>query len=476
MRQVLERIIGWQDRSPVPVFIRGQQLVTRGRLSRMLEGVRRSIAALGLQPGQRCAVELHHPVERLLVSLALASEGLVAVHFPPGLCRAQRAGFARRLDVQAVLLTNEKYELPGVATAKWSAEQFSATHGTFQLQRTIVGNATSLIVFSDGIDGRVRPIELDNQALDHRTQWAQEELYLDERSRVFTAGLGTAALPIALASLLCGSLHVYGSLEPLPEIVCHGITDAFVGPQLSSRLAEQVQYSAVRMPGLRRLHTFSERLNPTDVHALTSRLTENLYASYHLVETGVIATADASALNRSIHCRGDVAEGVELEILPVDGRPAEPHQPGDLRVRVGAGAGRYIDTDEPEVPALTGNWFSTGMLAHRDRSGALFLDGRKEFQEAHSQGRLTTGHIENALMRERVTQYAVAMWLRSEHGKPELFVAVPSANECGPTRRMLAQLLGDDTTVRVVQVESWPTTPFGEISLGRLRSQLLENS
>jgi acyl-coenzyme A synthetase/AMP-(fatty) acid ligase len=473
MKRLLEQIAGWSDNSAVLAIIHGRQLLTQNRFSRKLESNCRYIDSLGLQPGQRCAVDLRDPTQRLLSTLALAAAGLVPVYLPPGAAADSRNELVEQLDLQAVLLSDEQDSLPGITTHTPEADAFSGSHGPFRRAVRVDDEAPALIFFSDDVEGSPRPIAIDFAALQHRMDSAAREFQIDGRARVFCLGIGSARLPISLASLSTGAVQVFGKADPLTLLAAHNVSHAFLGARELQRIANRMQRSPIRLPGLRRLQTFTEHLTPARVRDLTEHLSDNFFAGYFLAEAGYISSAAAPVLRRSAHCRGRPCEGIELKLQSKTAAPVHIGKPGDLWVRT-RGSGRFLDhaledASESESAEL---WLNTGMLARTGPKGSLFLDGRLGFQRPGARSGPTTARVEQLLMSRGTAEDALVMWLQSPTEEPMLVVLVHSREEQKRVKAVLRDTLPKKTNAKIRTMKNRPTNGFGELLLAEIARKL----
>jgi long-chain acyl-CoA synthetase len=73
---------------------------------------------------------------------------------------------------------------------------------------------------------------------------------------------------------------------------------------------------------------------------------------------------------------GRALPGVELRIVPLDGRAAGPGEQGEILARSRASTTGYLGAEPGASPVDADGWLHTGDLGHLDDEGYLFITGR----------------------------------------------------------------------------------------------------
>lgn len=471
MKRLFEQIAGWPDSCDVPIAISGHRLITRGAFKRMLSSARYHVDASQLQPGERCVLALSAPVYELVAMLALMSAGVVPVCVPLNSPPLARRAMAQALGVDAILLGNNEDAIEGARAIKWSHQEFRDSRKRSELTGPATGHEPAIIIFTEGVEGRPRPIQLSMAALDYRAEAAARALELDERSRLMCAGVGPERFPIALGALSCGAVQVFENQNPLRSIVCQGISHAVLGPRPLQQLARQVQREPTQLPTLKRVQTWAERLSPGLIQLISQNVTENLYGGFHMPEIGIISIAGPQALRDSPHCRGMACDGVNVKIKPVTTRLSPIEVCGELLIGTAPGAGEYLDTDSSEGEMFERGWFGTDMLVRSDHQGLLFMEGRKRFQVDGLSNALLTGEVERQILEQGAAEEAVALGVTIPAGRSVMAIVVATRDEQERCERLLQrQGIGADAAIFVW--DEIPKTRLGGVAMKRLQSQL----
>jgi len=228
------------------------------------------------------------------------------------------------------------------------------------------------------------------------------------------------------------------------------------------------------VPSLRLLLIGGAKLDPA-TRALAQALFPNtaIHEFYGASETSFITIAGADTPEGSVGC---AYPGVEISILGADGQTLPVGETGEIWVRSPYLFSGYAMGDTTGDTRWDAGWLTVGEFGWRDRSGALYLSGRR--------GRMVTIADQNAFPEEVETCLLTlegvaraAVLPESDTRRGHVFVAcVQLDGQTCDTERLMARcraLLGPLKAPRRIElVADWPVLSSGKTDLAALSDLL----
>jgi acyl-coenzyme A synthetase/AMP-(fatty) acid ligase len=326
----------------------------------------------------------------------------------------------------------------------------------------------ALIVFTSGTTGEPRAAVHSQRYL--LGQAAQAEHWFGARPGELAwctaaPGWSKSARNAFIAPWLCGAtafLHE-GRFDPAERLmICEreGINVLCQAPTEYRMLAKRTELRAV--PGLRRLVSAGEPLNPEVMRAFRDGLGLEIHDGYGQTETGALTGSLAGEQVRA-GSMGRALPGIELRI-----------DDGELILRTASCPtffSHYIGAEPPG-----GEWWRTGDRVSADEDGYLWFEGRSDDVIISSGYRIGPFEVESALLSHPdVAEAAAVAAPDPERGSIVRAVVVPRNRQ--PSDELAAELQAHVKSAtapykypRVVDfVEALPKTASGKIKRAELR-------
>jgi long-chain acyl-CoA synthetase len=386
-------------------FLFRDEAVTWAQVDERVDAAAAGLRALGLEPGDRLALQLGNTLDFPVVYFGALRAGLVAVPLNTGytsdeLTHVLRDSGARALvtspgaappalalqdghgPLEHVVVTEGDGAPPGATALAAVLEQGA---GPSRGETARGGEDLAVVLYTSGTSGRPRGAMLPHRALlanlEQGSRIEPPVLRPDDVVLLvlplfhvygLNAGLGGVARHAA-TGLLC---ERFDPVETLELVRRHGVTNVIGAPPMYvawSMLPELAE--AFR--GVRLAVSGSAPLPAAVLHRVRDSTGHHVYEGYGLTETAPILTTTLMSEVAKPDSIGRPIPGVELRLLDEDGQPVEDGDPGEIVVR---GANVFLGywPDACEGPDADG-WFPTGDVAYADEDGDLHLvDRRRE--------------------------------------------------------------------------------------------------
>jgi O-succinylbenzoic acid--CoA ligase len=462
---------------------------TYADLDRSAAALAASLAAQGLQAGDRVVLLLSNRPEFLQVLLALLRLGAIAV--PVGV-REQRPGLAyiaaqcgaRAMVFDASLA--DRVPLPDEApdlTLRLSAESLpDLPAGESVAPHQASENDTAVILYTSGTTGRPKGAMLTHRNLVHSTlHWqACFRLQPGERSALAVPASHVTGLVAVIAAMW----RMAGCVVVVPEFKA----DAFVALLAAERIS-----LTVMVPAMYKLCLMSPALAGADLSAwrigayggaampvstideLQQRLpTLQALNSYGATETTSPTTLmPAGGTRDHIDSVGAVVPAADVRVMDDDGREVPPGETGELWIAGPMVVPGYWGNPQATADAFTAGYWHSGDLGSVDAQGFVRVFDRKKDMLNRGGFKIYSVEVENTLMAwPGVVEAAVV-------GKPcpvlgervHAFVHAPGvAPSSADLRGHCASQLAD---YKVPETITFSATPLPRNANGKLMKRLL---
>jgi acyl-coenzyme A synthetase/AMP-(fatty) acid ligase len=400
-----------------------------GELFARSAGLSGAFAARGVRRGDVVMTLTGSRVEWVLSLLACWRMGAVALPCNPQLRRKDLEIRARAADPR-LAVGEERYlgELPD-GVPHMDMADVAAAMDEDRPQETpaelvdLAAEDPAAIVFTSGTTGEPRGVLYPQRYL--AGQSLQAEHWFGSRAGevawcTAAPGWSKSTRNSFIAPWLTGAVAVLhdGRFDPEERLgLCEelGVNVLCQAPTEYRMLAKRAELRP--LPGLRRLVSAGEPLEPETIRHFRERLGVGVADGYGQTETGAVTgiRPDDRAPERD-GSMGRPLPGIETRVVPVEGGdaapdphgdPAAPGLHGELQVRPPSSPSffsRYLDGG-----AFEGEWWPTGDRVREDGDGYLWFEGRADDLILSSGYRIGPFEVESALVSHPLVAEAAAV-------------------------------------------------------------------
>jgi oxalate---CoA ligase len=396
-------------------------------LAAEIERVAQTLSRAGFDRGTAVALLLPNGLAFIVLCLALARTGLIAIPLDP----SYKAQALRRLlaDSDARALVTEAGNAGAASVAAdlaipgWTASiestgtvRLSTIHGT---PRGTAGEPAAediaLLLHTSGTEGppKVVPLTHSNVLSSARHVAAHYALTPEDRSLVVLPLFhGHGLIGAALATLASG-----GALIIPPRFSASHFWSSFrehraswytAVPTIHRILLARADGDGAPHCGARFIRSCSSPLAPALLRALEERFGAPVIEAYGITEAShQVASNPLPPLPRKSGSVG-FATGTELAILDSRARPLPAHSVGEVAVRGPSVMHGYRNNPAANIAAFADGWLRTGDLGVLDQAGYLTLTGRIKEMINRGGEKISPSEIESALLAHPAVAEAAA--------------------------------------------------------------------
>ncbi len=434
---------------PVAVFDGGQ--LTYRQLDQASDRVAANLAAAGIKPGDRVALQLPNIPQFLISYFGILKAGAVVVPLNV-LLRAPEITYHLEDSGALVLITWAGVLAEAVkgAEAAEIAAIFAVGHpagspGALPFERLLDAAAppvemamrqpwdTAVIVYTSGTTGRPKGAELTH---------IQLYMNADIPGRLFDVQ------PDDIVVTVLPLFHVFGLSSILDVCVRFGCTMSLIPRFTSAAVLSAIQRDRATIfegvptmfadllscPDLDRYDLSSLRVAisggasiPAPVlDAFEDRLGLVILEGYGMTETASTTTFNPSAAERRAYSVGKPIWGTQTEVWDAEGHPLPPgpEHVGEVVTRGMHVMKGYLNRPEATAEAFTGDWLHTGDLGYIDQDGFLFIVSRKKELIIRGGYNVYPSEIENVLHAHPAVAEAAVVGVPDERLGEEVMAVV----------------------------------------------------
>jgi len=383
------------------------QRVTYAELDKLVNRTAGYLQNLGLQPGDRVALQLSKSLEFILLHLATVRQGAVTLPlnlaYPPDELKYFLADSEAKLffglessreKIQSILP-----ELPDLQKCVFlnpaKPEEFQSLITNYRLPGSLAtnnqpysttANDTAIIIYTSGTTGRPKGAEITHgnltsnlEALHKAWGWQSDDVLLHVLPIFHVHGLFVAfhgALHAGATTLLMREFDARKVLEMLADGQC----SVFMAvPTIHQRLlgvpdADQFDLSHVRL-----ITSGSDRLPDEVFTGFQQTFGYTLLERYGMSETGMNCSNPLNE-ERRLGSVGLPLAGVEVRVVnPENDQPLPEGEIGEVQLRGPNIFKGYWKQPQKTAESFSADgWFRTGDLGFREPDGYLTLCGRSK--------------------------------------------------------------------------------------------------
>ena len=395
------------DAPDKPLALLGEMSFSYAQVDEVSGRVASALLALGLERGDKVAVQLPNLPQFLFCYFAILKAGLVMVPLNP-LLRAPEVAYHLADSDAKLLITFESFadeavkgaaqvdgigiyvvNLPGNDVRPDGTKHFDELYFADDT-RDIVSldpGDTAVLLYTSGTTGKPKGAELTHFQLYMNCTTAGELFAFREDD------VGLAVLPLfhvfGLSSVLNTTVRYGGTIVLVPRFEMPAVLEAMSSKRCTifSGVPTMIQallqadlgdhdLSAMRVvvsggaaiPG-EVIRAFEEKFAPVVV-----------LEGYGLSESASTTTFNRSAEERKVLSIGKPIWGVEVQVVDEDDKALPPGESnvGEIVIRGHNIMKGYYNNPEATAEAMRGGWFHTGDLAYADDDGFYFIVDRKK--------------------------------------------------------------------------------------------------
>jgi benzoate-CoA ligase family protein len=491
-RSIVDYVAEHAQRAPGhPAIHHQDRVISYAQLEEACARCRGALAELGVQPGDRVALQMSDSPEMVVAILGVMGMGAIAVPCgtmlpPEGLAYVLRDCDARLLIAGAEHVENAK--AAGAARIVAAPAEFDAllAHAAPAPLAQFDAGTPCLLLYTSGSTGHPKgavhlhghmPCSVEHVA--RAIHGLQPEDRLFSVPRLFFAyGLGNS-LSVPLGA---GASVILLSERPTPALVAsvfekYRPTVFFGVPTVFRMLLEHVRQGnpldarslkfAVSAGEVLPLGTWNEWKGVTGTEILESiGTTEMLYAFLH----------NRRERNRP-GSSGEVVDGYEVKLLDELGNEVRGAGRGALHVRGGTATPYYWNQPAKTAEAIRDGWVRTGDVYRRDEQGFYWFEGRSDDLFKCSGMWVSPGEVEDAVTgHPAVLEAAVIAETDAQGGTiPAAYVLLRPGHAAGDA--LAAEIMAKAGAAlprfkrpqRVHFMDELPRTPTGKVQRFKLR-------
>jgi long-chain acyl-CoA synthetase len=482
-----------------PALLYRDSSMTWGELERHVAATASGLAALGLEAGDRVAIQLGNTPGFVVSYFGALRGGFVAVPVNTGYTPDElahvlgdsgaaavvctRSAAATMLDLRRDVETLRHVVVSDAAEAPEGTTSLDAvgrggTADTPTSQRG--GEDLAVLIYTSGTSGRPKGAMLSHRALlanlDQCAEITPPVVQADDVVLLvlplfhiygLNPGLGMVARTGATGVLL----ERFDPVDTLAEVSRRHVTNVVGAPPMYvawSMLPDLSEaFATVRL-----LVSGAAPLPAAALTSILERTGQHVFEGYGLTETSPVLTTTLMSEVAKPQSIGKPVPGVELKIVDEGGAEVEEDDAGEIVVR-GANVFSGYWPDGHGGPDAEG-WFATGDVAYADADGDLFLVDRRKELILVSGFNVYPREVEDVLLRHPDVREAAVIGIphpyTGEAVKALLVVregAQLSAEDVlAHAARSLARFKCPST---VEFVDELPHSATGKVSKGRLR-------
>jgi len=487
------------------------QRVTYAELDELVNRAAGYLQSLGLQPGDRVAIQLSKCLEFILLHLAIVRLGAISLPlnlaYPPDELKYFLEDSGAKLFF-ALETSKEKIqsilpELPDLQECVFlnpiEPDKFNSLISNFQrsgldtsrhehaglLDYHQLSEDTAIIIYTSGTTGRPKGAEITHgnltsnlDALHKAWGWQADDILLHVLPIFHVHGLFVAlhgALHAGATTLLMREFNAQKTLELLSSGQC---TVFMAVPTIHQRLLDFPNATRYDLSRVRLITSGSDRLPDEAFTGFQKAFGYTLLERYGMTETGMNCSNPLHGQRR----RGSVGKplpGVEVRIVHSETEEILPDgEIGDVQLHGPNVFKGYWRQPEKTADSFTADgWFKTGDLGFHEKDGYITLCGRSKDLIISGGLNIYPPEVERVLVEHpAVAACAVIGCLDKEWGEKVIAVVVLNQGETVTAEELIRfcreRLAPYKSPKSIVFRNDLPRNAMGKVQKAELRKQI----
>jgi oxalate---CoA ligase len=432
-----------RSEAPAVIIESPPVVLTYRALAEQIERVAEQLRSAGLRHGDCVVIVLPNGLEFLVVFLAIAAAGLIAVPLNPAYKTDELRSFFADIQPRAIIVGDNNASVIEAAArhslAIWpsyvEASGAVGLKGVPQLSRSVPENPgaddVALLLHTSGTTSRPKGVPLTHTNVLRSTLNIASHYALTSADRslvVMPLFHGHGLIGAALATLASGGAVIvpprFSASQFWGLFRKHGATWYTAVPTIHEVLLQRADRDGAPDRGARFIRSCSAALAPAVLTNLEKRFGAPVLEAYGLTEAA--HQVASNPLPPRPHKPGTVGfgTGVELAIIDETGRHLPANRPGEVIVR-GADVMRgYRNNPQATAAAFIDGWLRTEDCGLLDDDGYLALTGR--IKELINRGgeKIAPSEIDDVLLAHPAVAEAAAFGVPDAKYGEEVWAAV----------------------------------------------------
>jgi acyl-coenzyme A synthetase/AMP-(fatty) acid ligase len=462
-------------RPGAPAAVNNGYIVTYGELHRWVSGFARAIAALGLPPRAKVAIECQDQFLHLMLMLACERLGastlsLMATDFSHPMPPLADLDLSLSEDKASRTVGRRCHPI----TLDWveaamaqDAEPPAAPFGSYANDDPV------RLVHTSGTTGAAKRVVLTHRMVEQRIESWRGLYRAAPGDRHFIGSpfaVNSMYWQAAVALRLGGSVAIQRHAASIEALGALGISHIVLMPLLLDGLLERSGPGAAKPPGLTLL-TIGGRVAPELRRRALDRLATRLIEVYSTNEAGNIAVSEGNAP------RAAVLPGVEVEIVGSRGEALPRGTEGEIRVRAPYMVDGIAGDPAATARAFKDGWLHPGDVGILDSEGRLEVLGRGDDMINVGGVKILPERVEDQVHARTAVSDVALCSIRGAGGSDEVWAAVccPGDVDDGLIEK-LRPFFGQfpEAWANLVQLAAIPRTDTGKVKRNELRHAVAE--
>ena len=468
--------------------------ITYGELSESIGRIARSLASIGVKPGDRVALTLGNGPEIIVAFLGVVASGAGAAPLNPAYTLDEFGAYLDDLAPQAMLFARGVESPAREACARRGIRCFELTGDARDLRIDGVSpegsvpasepESIALLLHTSGTTSHPKgvPLRQRNLAASARVVAATYALGPDDVSHCVMPLFHVHGLVAStLATLSTGGTVVaparFSAKSFWADTGRHGVTWYSAVPTIHRILLALAEQDGVPVEAaqLRFARSCSAALPQTLLASFEERMGVPLIEAYGMTEAAHQMTSNKLPPATRRPASVGVPTGVEVAILDDDWTPLDTGEIGEVCVRGAGLVDGYRDNPEATTAAFRDGWFRTGDNGWLTSDGYLYLSGR--IKELINRGgeKISPHEVEDAVLSHPLVVEAAAFAVPDEKYGEEVAVVVVVRGEIEPSTleaHCEERLASFKVPRRIIVVDAIPKGPTGKIQRRHMASFL----
>lgn len=479
---VVEPILYHARNQPqAPAIIVGDAVIAYAELDDLSRSIAARLAREGIGPGDRVVIGKMNRGAQLIVFLALARLGAVAVGDFTGLEPQAAQQWAARLGCRLLCRSARGRDVAGVPTLIVESDWMRSTPAAAAPAAAVDGATPVRITFSSGTTGSMKAVPITHGALLMRLIANDCGSPLGRTDRVLLAGNINAgyAFVCALRVLSAGGGLVFSLIPDFARLAAvverHAITQLMMPTFVLTSLTRTAPPQASRtMPGVSL--TYTGAALPASLRERVRQLYGGpMLSMYGATEVGPVAYANDALLAEAPEVAGRLLPWAEVEAVDDADQPLPPGRDGVLRVRSAGMAPGYLDEPELTARSFRGGWFYPGDIGSVTHDGVLRVTGRNDDLINAGGNKFAATKAEEVLAGVAGVNDVGVVALPQPDGSSVVGVGYVAAAPIDPDalRAPLKSVVPSMVRLEFVRIDAVPRNEMGKIVRAALRARVI---